>query len=125
MINHFIKIGLPVLAIASLVIYTATSASGSKSEEDFPSSVRQYGCALFDDQYGEREITDTYFYNVKGGVVYWDTHFNVWVGPYGYWETSGVYHSRFFSEYRDFYRNQYHPYSSQHNHTGHVCYAHV
>jgi hypothetical protein len=94
----------------------------SASEENFPQGPRQFGCALAVDPFGEREVSNVYFYPTVGGIVYWDEHFRAWIGPYGWWTPSGSYHPGFFLHgYRDLYRASYRPYRLSHSHGGRPC----
>lgn len=60
------------------------------------------GCVVVTDDYGEREVCDTQYYYVNGGVVYWDAHFNTWIGPGAYW-SSGGWHQGFYPGWHGYY----------------------
>jgi len=110
------------ISIVITALALSLSASAHASVSEFPTSVRQYGCALFDDHFGERELRDVYFYPTLGGVVYYDTHFKRWIGPYGTWDDrKGNFQGGFTSEYHNYYKRTYRPYSLQHHHAGHTC----
>lgn len=115
MINKLIWISALVLAMCLV------SPSARADSHDFPLTVRQYGCALVVDRFGEREVRDVYYYLTLGGVVYWDAHFQVWIGPYGYWIPGGYIFLGYPDGYLLYYYPDYHPYSLHHRHGGHTC----
>jgi hypothetical protein len=106
--------------IILLLIATSLAVSGcAEDEAAFPTNAEpEYGCAVVVDPYGERQVCDTQYYVVNGGVVYWDAAFGLWIGPYGFWR-AGEYHRGFWAAYHDHYRNFYHPHG-----TFHVGYSH-
>jgi hypothetical protein len=75
-----------------------------------------YGCVEVSDDYGNRDICDTQYYYTDTGVVYWDSHFGVWIGPEG-WYREGVFYHGFYPGYREFYGHGYY-------HSGHGRYYH-
>lgn len=67
------------------------------------------GCVIVTDDYGEREVCNTRYYYVNGGVVYWDANFGIWVGPGGYWH-GGVWNRGFYPGWHNYYgRGFYRP----------------
>lgn len=73
-----------------------------------------YGCVVVTDEYGEREVCNTNYYYVTGGVVYWDAHFGVWVGPGGYWR-SGIWYRGYYPGFHTYYHaGLYHPHGYFH-----------
>lgn len=111
---------LNVLLGAIVVSLCLITIQARASVNEFPNTQRQYGCALMVDQFGEREMTNIYYYPTLGGVVYWDTFYQVWIGPYGYWTLTDGFHSTFPKGYHDHYHHDYHPYGN-HRHGGHTC----
>lgn len=69
---------------------------------------RNYGCVSFCDEYGCRDVCSTYYYDADGNVVYWDDHFNCWIGPAGYF-VGGIWYHGFPHGYYEFHRGYYHP----------------
>lgn len=67
------------------------------------------GCVVVSDDYGEREVCNTQYYYMNDGVVYWDSHFGVWVGPGGYWR-GGRWWNGYYPGFHEFYgHGWYHP----------------
>ena len=103
--------------LSILALLVAVSATTGCYAEDtatvavvapVPGAVVQYGCAMVIDQYGEREVCDSYYYVDNGSVVYWDPYFGVWFGSYGYWR-AGVFYHGYFPAYYNRYHSYYHP----------------
>lgn len=72
-----------------------------RNEPEYPSPPA-YGCVVVADDMGEREVCDTYYYYDNGELVYYDAHFNIWVGNSGYW-IGGRYHWGFYPAWHSYY----------------------
>lgn len=84
-------------------IYTSTVPSA------YYANGAKYGCTIVTDEYGSREVCETYYYPVSNGVVYWDPYFRIWVGPGGYWH-GGVWNHGYYPGFRTYYGHGfYHP----------------
>ena len=109
-------------AALSTIGYSATSHAQEDtssiqdiSEDQVPDGNPQYGCVIIVDQWGEREVCNTYFYPMGYGALYWDPFFSLWIGPHGYWR-DGAYNHGLWEGYHDHYRALYRPLGW---HTGH------
>lgn len=72
-------------------------------------ATKSYGCVNVWDDYGEREVCNTYCYYVGADPYYWDAHFNIWVGPSGYWH-GGRYFRGYYPGWHGYYHSGlYHP----------------
>lgn len=66
-----------------------------------------YGCAIIEDEYGEREVCDVYYYPTEYGVLYWDTTYGMWIGAGGYWR-GGIWFHGYLPGYVRRYGGFYH-----------------
>jgi hypothetical protein len=83
-----------------LSILCALSLAACVSE--YPTGVR-YGTVEFcEDSINCRYITGNYYYNGDGVMYYYDTAFNAWIGPNGYW-LGGLYYSGYYPGLRSYY----------------------
>jgi hypothetical protein len=64
------------------------------------------GCTTYCDDYSCREVCGQYYRATDGSLVYWDSHFGIWVSPRGYWKAG-----RWYRGYHPGYHEHYH-----HNH---------
>jgi hypothetical protein len=104
---------------AVALLAALTLSVGCVDEYSYRETTPYYGCVVISDEMGEREVCDTEYYYTDDGVVYWDSHFGIWVMPNGYWYGgrfwpgvypgfhayyhSGFYHPRgYFHSYRGF-----------------------
>lgn len=72
-----------------------------------PPVVSYTGTREFCDDFGCRYVTGQYYFD-HGEVVYWDEHFQCWVGPRGYL-VGAVWHQGFLPGYHEWYhRGLYH-----------------
>lgn len=69
----------------------------------------QHGCVVVTDELGEREVCNTQYYYYDGGVVYWDAHFGVWVGPNGYWRNRAFFPGIYPGFHTYYHTGFYHP----------------
>ena len=103
------------LLTALMLLVTVSFASGCYADEGVvevqapvSGAAVQYGCATVVDQYGEREVCNSYYYVDNGSVVYFDPYFGVWFSSLGYWR-GGVFYRGYFPAYYNRYHSLYHP----------------
>ena len=103
----------------ALILVACLSLAGCADEyEGTPVAVSPtspaYGCVVVTDEYGEREVCNTRYYYSDGGVVYWDEHFGIWVGPNGYYR-GGVFFPGIYPGFHAYYhRGWYRPHGYFH-----------
>lgn len=73
-----------------------------------PPAHPSYGCTMVEDDYGEREVCDVYYYTSPYGVVYWDAALGIWVGG-GWYYHGGVWVHGYWPGYWAHYHGFYHP----------------
>lgn len=69
------------------------------------------GTVEFCDDYGCRWVTAPYYYD-GDDLIYWDAHFGVWIGPYGYWH-GGYWHRGWHPGYHGWYHQGWYHYSDR------------
>lgn len=66
--------GISILGSTGCYVYTDPTPTSTET-----------GYVNYCDTYGCREVYAPHYYTRTGDVVYWDTHFGVWITPHGYW----------------------------------------
>lgn len=80
------------MKILALALFAALNTFGCLVYADPPPVSYSTGCTTYCDSYGCRPVCGQYYTTHTGDVVYWDTHFNAWIGPHGYWRGGRWYH---------------------------------
>lgn len=95
------------------------------AEEYYPATYpySDYGCVVIEDENGEREVCDTYYYVTDYGPMYWDAYYGVWIGAGGYLY-NGIWYRGFWPGYVARYGWGYHPRGWFGNHGFRGYYSH-
>lgn len=78
-----------------------------------PPDVYENGTVEFCDDFGCREVTAPY-YRDNGSIIYYDAHFDVWIGAHGYWQSG-----HWCPGYVHGYHNWYHEREGRERHEHH------
>lgn len=85
---------------------------------DGPVVASNDNCVDFADDYGDRTVCGPHQY-IDGDLYYWDAHFNVWIGPHGYWQGRVFYRGWVPGYHTWYHRGFYHAHGTFHGGTYH------
>jgi len=85
-----------------LALVACLGLAGCADEYVAPVAASPANCFVVTDEFGEREVCNTQYYYTNGGVIYWDSHFGVWVSPWGYYH-GGVWTHGYYPGWHSYY----------------------